>query len=79
MAENDNLHDRWTSKLNRDVGSPDYREEWRVQQCLHCTFYVPLSGALGQDFGACSNARSKFDKTVMFEHDGCEHHRHEDQ
>lgn len=39
-------------------------------------YYVPLSGALGEDYGACTNGDSKFDHHVMFEHDGCEMHLH---
>ncbi len=58
---------RWTLRLNRDMASPVYKEAWRGQQCLFCQFYDPLSSAMGQDFGACTNALSPFDRTVMFE------------
>lgn len=68
-------HDRWCRRLNRDMGSPDYRDEWRRQQCLHCDFYIGLMGRLKEDWGVCSHPESKFDGRVMFEHDGCEHFR----
>jgi hypothetical protein len=51
-----------------------YREEWYAQQCGACSFYVPLAGGYGMDWGACTNDRSVFDGRVMFEHDGCEEH-----
>jgi hypothetical protein len=66
------IHRRWVQRRNRDTGSPDYREEWYGEQCLHCRFYVPLEGPLGADWGACTNATSPFDRQVMFEHDGCD-------
>jgi hypothetical protein len=80
MAANNRAHEsghvercfkRWTARLNRPRDS-NYREEWYGQQCLHCRFFVPLSGQLGEDFGVCSNPDSGFDGKVMFEHDGCE-------
>ncbi len=67
---------RWMVHRNRRQEEPGYLEEWRIQQCLHCMYYVPLSGALGEDYGACTNGDSKFDHHVMFEHDGCEMHLH---
>ena len=33
---------------------------------------MPLAGALGDDWGACSGALSPFDGMVRFEHDGCD-------
>lgn len=63
---------RWTKNQNRDQHSPEYRDEWYGQQCLHCRHFIPLTGPAGADFGACSNVASTFDKCVMFEHDGCD-------
>jgi len=60
--------------LNRDVSAADYKDEWWPQQCLHCKFYIALSGELGSDFGVCANAVAVFDGQVRFEHDGCDHH-----
>jgi hypothetical protein len=68
----DDPHERRRHRLNRRMDSPDYRDEWYGEQCLHCRFYVPLDGPLGEDYGACTNAVSPFDGRVMFEHDGCE-------
>jgi Protein of unknown function (DUF3027) len=66
------IHERWVASLNRDMGAPGYRDEWRAEQCLHCRFFVPLAGDLGADWGGCTNSVSNFDRRVMFEHDGCE-------
>ena len=67
-------HARWMTKLNRRMEDPGYREEWRVQQCGSCSFFISLSGSHADDYGACANARSRFDHQVMFEHDGCDEH-----
>jgi hypothetical protein len=50
----------------------DYEESWRAQQCGACTFWVPLAGTWGLDFGTCTNPASAFDGRAQFEHDGCE-------
>ena len=68
------LHARWVKDLSRSMDRPGYREEWRVEQCLSCVHYIPLDGTLGDDWGACANAASQFDRRVMFEHDGCAQH-----
>lgn len=65
-------HSRWVALRNRDVGDPDYREEWYGEQCGGCNFYVPLAGKWGYDWGVCSNEKSPFDRIAVFEHDGCE-------
>lgn len=31
-----------------------------------------MTGALGADWGVCTNSRSPFDGRVQFEHDGCD-------
>ncbi len=67
-------HKRWTASLNRDLDDPGYKEEWLTQQCLCCIFYIPLTGAFKDDWGACTNELSPFDRQLMFEHDGCEHY-----
>ena len=66
------VHRRWSSRRNRDPGAEDYREEWYSQQCGGCLWWLPLSGRLGADWGACRNAASPMDQRVVFEHDGCE-------
>jgi Protein of unknown function (DUF3027) len=66
------VHDRWMPRRLRKMESPEYREAWRAEQCGFCLYWVPLSGALGDDFGACTNAASTQDGHVQFEHDGCE-------
>lgn len=65
-------HERWVARRNRDTGDPDYKEEWYGEQCGGCTFYVPLAGRFGEDWGVCSNEKSPFDGKAVFEHDGCE-------
>lgn len=64
-------HNRWMLRRNRVQTSPSYQDDWYGQQCGGCRFYVPLSGPLGEDYGGCTNAKSAFDKQLMFEHDGC--------
>ncbi len=64
-------HERWVKLLNRDQDDPAYQDEWYSEQCLACRYYIPLSGAFGEDWGVCSNEESEFDRHVMFEHDGC--------
>lgn len=70
---------RWFENRNRQQESSSYLDEWRLQQCLHCIHYIPLTGEIGADFGVCTNEVSQFDGRVMFEHDGCNQHVHEDQ
>lgn len=70
-AHADACHERWLKVLNREQGSSRYRDEWYAEQCGACRFYVPLSGQFESDWGACTNAESPFDRSVMFEHDGC--------
>jgi len=53
------------------MNDPNYKDEWYGEQCLHCRFFIPLSGVFIEDWGACSNPKSKFDGAVRFEHDGC--------
>jgi Protein of unknown function (DUF3027) len=67
-------HKRWMARRHRRQESPDYKDEWRTQQCFSCRFFVPLMGSMKEDYGACTNPTSPFDGRVMFEHDGCDHH-----
>ncbi len=64
--------ERWASDQNRRMYAEAYKEEWFMQQCLLCRYYVPLAGPLGDDFGVCSNEKTAFDGRVRFEHDGCD-------
>jgi hypothetical protein len=64
---------RWSStRRNREAFEPGYKEEWYMEQCLACIFFIRLTGFLIDDFGVCSCEKSKFDGIVRFEHDGCE-------
>ena len=65
-------HERWAEKRNRNIDSPDYKDEWYEEQCFDCKYFIPLTGIFADDYGACTNEHSPFDKQVMFEHDGCE-------
>lgn len=66
--------DRWIKRINRDMDSQEYRDEWYAEQCLSCRYFVPLSGAFIENWGACTNPDSVFDGSVRFEHDGCSKH-----
>jgi hypothetical protein len=65
-------HERWLALRNRRMEDPDFRDEWYGQQCGACVYFVYLTGAFVNDWGACSNPDSQFDGQVRFEHDGCE-------
>lgn len=65
-------HQRWLALRHRKQEERNYKGEWHQQQCGACRFFIPLTGVLGSDYGGCSNPASPFDKTLMFEHDGCE-------
>ncbi len=43
-------------------------------QCGACTYWIPLTGSWGTDWGACSNPRAAADRRVVFEHFGCADH-----
>lgn len=77
LFENENhfdaCHKRWVAKTNWDLTSSEMKDEWVEKQCGLCCFYIPLIGKFKDDYGVCSNAKSKFDGKVMFEHDGCQH------
>ncbi len=65
-------HRRWVKKIHRDLDGPNRPPIWGRQQCMLCSYYVPLTGVFIDDYGVCSNPTSQFDGTLMFEHDGCE-------
>lgn len=65
-------HERWMTMRHRKQEDAEYDDTWWASQCGHCQFWIPLSGGLGQDYGACVNATSDFDATIRFEHDGCD-------
>ncbi len=67
----DSCHQRWFERRTRNQDEPSYKDEWWAQQCIQCRFFVPLTGDLGHDFGACTNESSEWDQRVMYEHDGC--------
>jgi Protein of unknown function (DUF3027) len=60
-------------RRNRAQEHPDYQDSWRAQQCGARTFWVPLAGDWGLDYGVCTNPASPFDGRAQFEHDGCDH------
>ena len=68
----DRCHHRWCERMNRHQYDKNYKDEWYAQQCGACSFFIPLIGALCEDWGVCSNAATPFDGTVRFEHDGCD-------
>ncbi len=64
-------HQRWMDMRNRRQEDNSYKDEWYAGQCGACWFFIRLSGLFTEDYGGCSNPESKFDKNIMFEHDGC--------
>jgi hypothetical protein len=64
-------HARWLMARNRRQEDSGYQDEWFAEQCGGCRYWIPVTGVLGSDYGACTSARSDFDGRVMFEHDGC--------
>jgi hypothetical protein len=68
----EDCHVRWMPRRNRKMEAPNYDPTWASEQCLFCRYFIPLTGALIEDWGACSNSLSVFDAIVRFEHDGCE-------
>lgn len=70
----DACHKRWLRKTNRYalpvVG--EQPDEWSIEQCGQCAYYLPVTGVFGSDWGVCSNEQSEFDGRAMFEHDGCD-------
>src|ERR1051325_7881720 len=59
-------------------GIEPWPETWRdpdgaAMQCLHCRFYVKLTGELGADWGVCTNGLSQYDGQLVFEHWTCRH------
>jgi hypothetical protein len=64
-------------------GVEPWPETWRdpegsPMQCLHCQYYVELSGELGADWGACTNEQSQYDGQLVFEHWTCRYWAEED-
>lgn len=60
------VHERWAQRPARAEG-----ESWSEDQCGRCTFWVPLTGTWGLDWGLCTNELSPMDRMGTFEHDGC--------
>ena len=67
------VHPRWIEKMKAvegRYGPPKYD----LAQCGGCSYYIPLEGSIGMDWGACSSKDSSFDGRVTFEHHGCDSH-----
>ena len=54
----------WRERQHRPMRDPGYRDEWYAAQCGGCRFWIPLSGILGSDYGACTNPVSPRDGMV---------------
>ena|SRR5438132_1702443 len=59
-------------RRNRSMDAAGYLDAWYAEQCGRCTYWVPLAGDWGLDYGACTNPRSPYDGRVQFEYDGCD-------
>jgi len=73
------IHDRWIKQVKIEHGRATpptnyYNEDWSLAQCGGCSYFIPLDGSIGMDWGACSNSASPHDREVLFEHFGCIRH-----
>jgi hypothetical protein len=66
------VHRRWLTRRNRRQEDPDYSDDWYIEQCGRCQYWIPLAGTIGLDWGICTNEASPLDGRAAFEHDGCE-------
>jgi len=66
-------HERWLASRNRKYELSEFPDSWYGEQCGACRYFVPLAGALIEDWGVCTNPDALFDGRVRFEHDGCDH------
>jgi len=76
-ADNVSLHERlWqlTKKLPTDFepyGKRNRITDWGPDCSCDCKWYLPLEGAIGMDWGVCSNPDSPRAGLLTFEHQGC--------
>jgi hypothetical protein len=73
------IHKRWAAGMRKEHGrmTPPAEiegEDWSLAQCGGCSYFIPLEGSIGMDWGACSCADSSHDREVVFEHFGCVRH-----
>jgi len=75
QAATQEWHRRWYRARAQEMRERGYVDAqgapWRGQ-CGGCRYFIPLTGTLIDDWGACSNPTSVFDGSVMFEHLGCD-------
>lgn len=62
---------RW---MKNRVGPRSKTKKIAKDICINCGYFVPLSGCLGQGFGACTNAFSPNDGNVVSINNGCGSH-----
>jgi len=75
QAATQEWHRRWyrvRAQEAQERGYVDAQGTPRRGQCGGCRYFIPLTGTLIDDWGACSNPASVFDGSVMFEHLGCD-------
>jgi len=68
-------HRRWYRARTHEGQEHGYEDTQSTPprgQCGGCRYFIPLTGTLIDDWGACSNPASVFDGSVMFEHLGCD-------
>lgn len=65
---------RWENYMHRHPQSPHYQAAWSQQQCWHCRYFIPLTGAFSEHYGLCSHLTSLFDGLVRAGNDGCNQH-----
>ena len=70
------LNDPWPVTFGRyeGEGAIHHEDGSEALQCISCVYYTPLEGELGQDWGACTNPRSQYDRECVFEHWTCKHY-----
>lgn len=67
----DDASDRW---YDGDGGPSAPIAKAAPAACATCAFWIPLTGPLGQVFGACSNEWAPADRTVVSADHGCGAH-----
>ena len=73
------IHARWSKNLKTVAGrmtppTDIEGEDWELAQCGCCSYFIPLEGSIGADWGVCSSKYSIYEREAVFEHFGCVRH-----
>jgi len=72
MEERLSIHKRWLKNLGEWDNKQTFSKDGVCRQCGGCSYYIPLKGSFGSDWGVCCQENSKFNGKVVFEHFSCE-------